>query len=140
MKTIELKAAVRQAVGKKDAKKLRVAKQIPCVLYGGETNVHFSGDEKEFSKIVYTPDVYLVDMDVEGKIYKALMLDIQFHPVTDKILHIDFLQVYDDKPIVAKIPVLLEGFAKGVKAGGKLSLMNRALKVKGLHKDLPDML
>jgi len=140
MKSIELKGTVRKAVGKKDAKKARKASQVPCVIYGGKENVHFTTDEKELQKIIYTPDVYIVKFDIDGTIHQVIMQDLQFHAVSDRILHMDFLQVHDDKPITVKIPVQLEGFSKGVKAGGKLSLMNRALKVKGLAKHLPEIL
>jgi len=140
MKTLELKGTAREAVGKKDAKKLRRNELIPCVLYGGSKNVHFALNEKELSKIVYTPEVYILDIEIDGKKQKAIMQDIQFHPVTDNMLHVDFLQVLEDKPIVVKLPVILKGFAKGVQAGGKLSQLARTLKVKALSKDLPDNL
>jgi large subunit ribosomal protein L25 len=140
MKTIELKGTVRETVGKKNAKKVRKSEEIPCVIYGGEKNIHFSGVAREFKKIVYTPSVYIVKIEIEGKHYETIMQDIQFHPVTDNVLHIDFLEVNEIKPIVVKIPVQLEGFAKGVKTGGKLSQLTRTLKVKGLAKHLPDYL
>lgn len=138
MKTIELKGTARKAVGKKDAKLLRRNEQVPCVLYGGTENHHFSVNLKDLKKIVYTPKVYIIDIDIDGQNYNAIMQDLQFHPVSDDILHIDFLQVVENKPVIINIPVILEGFAKGVQAGGKLSQLARTLKVKALAKDLPD--
>ncbi|MDR2929084.1 MAG: 50S ribosomal protein L25/general stress protein Ctc [Cytophagaceae bacterium] len=138
MQKIEIKAAERRDLGKKATKQFRKEELVPGVLYGGKEVVHFTSLEKELNKLIYTPHVYLVSLDVEGKKYDAVIKDLQYHPVTDKLLHIDFLQIFEDKPIVIEIPVQLEGLAEGVKAGGKLQLEQRKLRVRGLAKDLPD--
>ena len=119
---------------------LRKSEQIPCVIYGGKEVVHFQSADKEFRKLVYSPNVYLVTINVDGSKYDAVIKDLQFHPVSDKIMHADFLQISEDKPITIEIPVKLEGLAEGVKAGGKLQLEQRKLRVKGLAKNIPDEL
>lgn len=138
MKLFELSGSLRTALGKKDAKKLRGEGQVPCVLYGPEEPIHFSTAQNALLKLVYTPHVYLVNLELDGKKVQAIMQDIQFHPVTDEVVHIDFLQVTDDKPIKIDIPVAVEGFAKGIRNGGKLQIEKRRLKVQALAKDLPD--
>ena len=140
MRTYEIKGELRGTVGKKASKLLRREEKIPCVLYGGEKNIHFSTTESDLRKLIYTRHVYLVNIEIDGKIYKAMIQDIQFHPVSDKVIHIDFQQVFDDKKIVIEIPVLVTGLAPGVKEGGKMHLIKRRLKVKALAKDLPDEL
>lgn len=140
MKTIDLKATIRQDVGKKATKQVRKNGEIPCVLYGGEELVHFSAPVNDFRNLIYTPHVYIVNLDLEGKQLQAMVKDLQFHPVSDAILHIDFILVTQDKPAVARIPVVTKGFARGVQAGGKLKVELRRLKVKALPKDLPDKL
>lgn len=140
MQTIELKVAKRTEVGKTSSKQLRKDEMVPCVLYGGKENIHFSAPAKEFNKLVYTPNVYLVDLNIDGKKVNAIMKDIQFHPVSDKIVHMDFLEIDMNKEVTMEIPVVLSGFAEGVKAGGKLLLEMRKLRVKGLAKNLPDTL
>ncbi len=138
MKTFELKGNVRSGLGKKATKADRASDSVPCVLYGSGENVHFSATNSDLRKLIYTPEVYIVNLDVDGKKTKAIMKDLQFHPVSDKVLHIDFLEVSEDKPVVMEIPVKLQGLAEGVKAGGKLALEMRKLKVKGLYKDFPE--
>jgi len=138
MKTFELKGTVRTGLGKKATKAERVAENVPCVLYGGTENVHFITTVSELRKLVYTPEVFIVNLDIDGKVTKSIMKALQFHPVTDKVLHIDFLQVTEDKPVIVEIPVKLEGLAEGVKAGGKLALEMRKLKVKGLYTQIPE--
>lgn len=138
MKTFELKGTVRTGLGKKATKAERVAENVPCVLYGGKENVHFITTVSELRKLVYTPEVFVVNLDIDGKVTKSIMKALQFHPVTDKVLHIDFLQVTEDKPVIVEIPVKLEGLAEGVKAGGKLALEMRKLKVKGLYTQIPE--
>ena len=138
MKTIEIKGQIRKETGKKATKKLRKQKEVPCVLYGGEKNVHFSAHKNMFNNLIYTPSTYIVKLDVNGTKYDAVMKDAQFHPVTDEIIHIDFLQIFEDKKVVVNIPVQLHGFAEGVQAGGKLHILKRKIKVKAFHKDLPD--
>jgi large subunit ribosomal protein L25 len=109
-------------------------------MYGGEENVEFYAHVNDFRKLIYTPEVFLVDVDVDGKKYKAVMKEIQFHPVTDKVLHIDFIQVFDDKPAVVALPIELTGNSAGILAGGKLRLKKRYLITKGLVKDMPEKL
>ena len=129
MQVFDLKGEVRNDLGKKATKAVRREEKVPCVLYGGEANVHFAVLDKDLKKLVYTPNVYLVNLELDGKSYSAVMRDIQFHPVTDKILHIDFYQTAEDKPVAIEIPVKVTGHAAGVQAGGKLALITRKLKV-----------
>jgi len=138
MKTVVVKGQKREVVGKKESKRLRAQEIVPAVLYGGEEPIHFAVSFSELRKLVYTPNVYLIDLDVEGKMYKAIMQDVQWHAIEEQILHIDFLLVQDDKPIKIEIPISVVGQAKGTKAGGKLTQNLRRLKVKALAKDLPD--
>jgi len=141
MKSITIKGSKRESVGKASTKALRNAGKVPCVLYGGDKAMHFSADELSFSKIVYTPNVYMAMIELEnGEKYKAILQDIQFHPVSDSILHVDFYQLHDDKPVMMDIPVRLEGNAPGVVAGGNLRFPYRKLKVKALPADLPDFI
>jgi len=140
MQKIEIKATKRQDLGKKATKQLRREEGVPGVLYGGTEIVHFSTNDNEMRKIIFTPHIYLAELNVEGKKYDAIIKDLQYHPVHDNLLHVDFLQIFDDKPIIIDIPVQIEGLAEGVKAGGKLQLEQRKLRVKGLTKDLPDTL
>ncbi len=141
MKSITIKGSQRESVGKASTKALRNAGKVPCVLYGGDKAMHFSADELSFSKIVYTPNVYTAMIELEnGEKYKAILQDIQFHPVSDKILHVDFYQLHDDKAVTMDIPVRLEGNAPGVVAGGNLRFPYRKLKVKALPADLPDFI
>ena len=138
MKTFELKGAVRTDLGKKATKEDRSSENVPCVLYGGAENVHFTSTTSDLRKLIYSPDVFVVNLDVDGVKVKAIMKALQFHPVNDKVLHIDFLQITEDKPVVIEIPVKLEGLAEGVKAGGKLALEMRKLKVKGIYTQVPE--
>lgn len=138
MKTFELKGTVRTGFGKKASKAERVSENVPCVLYGGKENVHFTTTVSDIRKLVYSPEVFIVNLDIDGKKTKSIMKALQFHPVTDKVLHIDFLEVFDDKAVTVEIPVKLEGLAEGVKAGGKLALEMRKLKVKGFYAEIPE--
>jgi large subunit ribosomal protein L25 len=138
MKTFELKGAVRTDLGKKATKAERVVDKVPCVLYGGVENTHFTTTVSEIRKMIYSPEVFVVNLDIDGKKTKAIMKALQFHPVSDKVLHIDFLEITEDKPVVVELPVKLEGLAEGVKAGGKLALEMRKLKVKGLYTQIPE--
>ena len=138
MKTFELKGTVRADLGKKATKATRVAEAVPCVLYGVGENTHFSATASDLRKLIYSPEVFVVALDIEGKKCNAIMKALQFHPVTDKVLHIDFLQVTNEKPVTIELPVKLTGLAEGVKAGGKLALEMRKLKVKALYTDLPE--
>jgi len=138
MKTVSMSGSLRGNVGKKDAKKLRREEKVPCVLYGGKEQVHFSIDEKDFNKIIFTPDVYILNIKINGTEFKAILQDVQYHPVTDKTLHADFLEVIDGKPIITALPVILEGSPPGVLQGGILFNRFKKLRVKGLVNDLPD--
>jgi large subunit ribosomal protein L25 len=138
MKTFELNGKSRESVGKKDSAKLRNEGKVPCVLYGGETPVHFQVAKRDLQHLIYTPEVFIVELTIDGKKEKAIMKDIQFAPVSDEITHIDFLKIYDDKPVKLDIPVTVKGFAKGIRAGGKLQVEVRRLKVMALPKYLPD--
>jgi len=140
MKTFEIKGSLRQDLGKKKSKDLRNQGLVPCVMYGGEKNLHFSAHENEFKKLVYTPDVYLVKVVLDGQTFDAVMQEIQFHPVSDAIIHIDFVQVFPDKKVTVNLPVRLTGSSVGIRAGGKLRQRRRNLKVNGLIKDMPDRL
>ena len=113
MKTVSMSGSLRENVGKKDAKAHRREGKIPCVLYGGKDQIHFTLDDKEFSKIIFTPEVYIINLKVDGKEHTAILQDVQYHPVTDRVLHADFLQVLDGKPVVIGIPIKLEGAAPG---------------------------
>lgn len=139
MKSITIKGSERESVGKVATKALRNAGAVPCVLYGGDQPVHFSAEEKAFKSLVYTPNAHTVVIELEGgKSFNAILQDIQVHPVSDKILHIDFFQLYDDKEITMEVPVKIVGTSKGVLAGGVLRLNTRKLKVKALPANLPD--
>ena len=138
MKSISIKGTKREVVGKKEAKRLRAEGLVPGVLYGGEEPIHFYASEKEFKPLIYTPNVYLVDLDIDGTVYPSIIQDSQFHPVEEQLLHVDFLRTSEDKKIKIEIPVKTEGFAKGIRKGGKLKLNLRTLKVKASVKDLPD--
>ncbi len=140
MKSITIKGSQRESVGKASTKALRNAGKVPCVLYGGDKPVHFSADEISFKNLVYTPNVYTATIELEGVTYHAIMQDIQFHPVSDKILHIDFYQLFDDKMVTMNIPVKLVGSSPGVLNGGSLRFPMRKLSVRALPADLPDFI
>ncbi len=140
MKTVEIKGNLRTDLGKKATKQLRKDGNVPCVVYGQGENVHFYAPENEFKKIVFTPNVYLIKLSIDGKEFDAIIKDQQFHPVTDTILHMDFLQFNAEKPLTIKVPVVTEGFAAGVKKGGKLQLNTRRLTVSAMCADIPDSL
>ena len=138
MKSITIKGSQRESVGKVATKALRNAGQVPCVIYGGDKPLHFSAAEIAFKNLVYTPNVYTATIELDGQKIAAILQDIQFHPVTDKILHIDFYQLFDDKEITMEIPVHLIGKAPGVLNGGSLRFPKRKLRVKALPGNLPD--
>jgi large subunit ribosomal protein L25 len=140
MKSITIKGSKRESVGKVATKALRNAEKVPCVLYGGDKALHFSADETAFKDLVYTPNVYTAKIEFEGNKYNAILQDIQFHPVSDKILHIDFYQLFDDKMVTMSIPVKLLGTAPGIILGGSLRFAQRKLNVRALPKDLPDFI
>ncbi len=140
MKTVSISGSPRANVGKKDAKALRASGNIPCTLYGGKNQVNFFAPYNDFRHVVYTPDVNKVLVKVDGNEYETLLQEIQFHPVNDRILHIDFLQLFPDKPVIIDIPVVITGSSAGVKAGGKLAVITRKLKIKALPAHLPDVI
>lgn len=140
MKTISISVKKRTELGKKSTKDLRKNDNVPCVMYGGAEVLHFYAHQNEFLDLLYTPNVYIVEIDIEGEKRKAIMQDLQFHPVTDKIQHIDFMEVFDDKPVTISIPIELTGAAIGIKEGGKPRQKRRSLRVKGLPAHLPDRL
>ena len=141
MKSITINGSQRESVGKTSTKALRNAGQVPCVVYGGDKPLHFSAPELAFSKLVYTPDAHTVVITLDnGDSFNAIMQDIQFHPVTDRILHVDFYQIFEDKPITMEIPVQITGTSKGVLNGGVLRRPYRKLRVKGLPSNLPDFI
>jgi large subunit ribosomal protein L25 len=140
MKTIEINGLPRTQFGKKSTREIRKTGNVPCVIYGGKEQIHFHAHENSFKKLVYTPDAHIVNLKIEEKEHKAVLKDIQFHPVSDKIYHIDFMEVFDDKPVVINIPVKIQGDSIGVKAGGKLQIKKRHLKVKGLINDIPEFI
>jgi large subunit ribosomal protein L25 len=140
MKTIEIKGSFRTEVGKKSAKQIRKSGNVPCVIYGKEQNIHFHAAELSFKNLIYTPEALLVDLNIDGKMHKAVVKDVQYHPVSDKILHVDFIEVFEDKPVVINVPIKVSGDSIGVIAGGKLTIKKRNIKVKGLPSDLPEHL
>ncbi|MBK0378109.1 50S ribosomal protein L25/general stress protein Ctc [Mucilaginibacter segetis] len=135
MKSIAISGSPRENVGKRDAKELRYQGLVPAVLYGGSTQTHFSVSAADLRSVVYTPDVHFIDLDIAGEKSQAVIKDIQFHPLTEQIIHIDFLLLDEKKPIVIEIPVKLTGTSPGVKVGGKLVQKLRKLRVKALPKD-----
>jgi large subunit ribosomal protein L25 len=139
MKTLEIKVTRRNELGKKSTRKLRAEGNVPCVMYGGEESVHFYAHENSFKDLIYTHHVHMVNFNIDGKLRQAILKEIQFHPVTDKILHIDFIEVSDNKPAIVDIPVELSGNSIGIRNGGKLRQRRRLLKVKGLISDMPDV-
>ncbi|KQM74755.1 50S ribosomal protein L25 [Pedobacter sp. Leaf216] len=137
MKTIAISGSPRENVGKRDAKELRYEGKVPAVLYGGKEQQHFAVVIADLRDVIYTPDVNFVEIDVNGTKTKAIVKDTQFHPLTDVLMHIDFLQLFDEKEIVMEIPVKLTGTSPGVKMGGKLIQKLRKLRVKALPANMP---
>lgn len=140
METIKIKGSLRESLGRRSATLLRREDQVPSELYGKDLNIHFYAHEFEFKPLLFTPNVYIVSLSVDGKTYKCILKDTQFHPLSDKLVHADFLAITDNKPVNIKIPVKLNGSPVGVKEGGKLIVKMRKLNVKGLPKNLPDVL
>ena len=147
MKSIEIKGSLRTETGKKATRDLRNNNSVPCVLYGLQKDengnpvaTHFTVTVDGLRNLVYTPHIYVVDLNIDGTVHTAIMKDIQFHPVKDNILHVDFLEINEANPIVMNVPVQLEGLAEGVKAGGKLALQVRKLKVRALYNAIPERL
>ncbi|MDD2548879.1 MAG: 50S ribosomal protein L25 [Bacteroidales bacterium] len=138
MKEISLKGSIRTESGKKFAKQLRKEERVPAVVYGGKDNIMVALIEKDLKNIIYTPDVFIINLSADKKNIKCIIKDIQFHPVTDRVIHIDFLQISDDKKLTIALPVKLVGSSIGVKEGGHLSLIHRKVRVCGFPNDLPD--
>lgn len=137
MKTVSLSGSPRENVGKKDAKALRQQGMVPCVIYGGKEQIHFSLDQRQFQDVVFSPDACFVEVDLQGKKHMTILQDIQYHPVSDKILHADFFEISEGKPIKLNIPVRLEGTSPGVLKGGKLALKMRKLPLKATAEKMP---
>ncbi len=141
MKSITINGLERESVGKVSTKALRNAGKVPCVVYGGDAPIHFSADDLAFKDLVYTPEVHTVVIALDnGTKVECILQDIQFHPVTDKIMHIDFYQIFDNKEVTMEIPVRLTGNSRGVRNGGTLRIVNRKLRVKALPANLPDFI
>lgn len=140
MKSITIKGSKRESVGKKATKALRNADMVPCVIYGGDQPLHFAAEAKAFKNLVYTPNVYTASIEVDGNTIPAILQDIQFHPVSDKILHVDFYQLFEDKEVTMNIPVRLVGSSKGVMVGGALRHNIRKMRVKAIPANLPDFI
>ncbi|MGB3591735.1 MAG: 50S ribosomal protein L25/general stress protein Ctc [Nonlabens sp.] len=141
MKSITISGSKRESVGKKSTKALRNAGLVPCVIYGGDEAIHFSAEEKSFRHLVYTPDAHtvVIDLGADGK-FNAIAQDMQWHPVKELLLHADFYQIFDDKPVTMEVPVITEGTSRGVLNGGVLRRNNRKLRVKALPANLPDFI
>ena len=138
MKNVEIIGYERANLGKTEARELRLNGNVPCVLYGGDKQIHFSTPMYLFRELVYTPEAAFVKVSVGGQTYDAIIQDVQFHPVSDVILHADFLQLFEDKPVKMEIPVKTIGTSPGVMAGGKLNTKLRKVKVKALPKNMPE--
>ncbi len=139
MKSLEIQAKLRTSLGKKDNKNLRMNKNVPCVLYGGkEDNIHFYTTEEELKKFVYTPSKFIADVIIDKTKQESILKDIQFHPVSDKIIHADFIRIISGELIETVVPINLIGIAKGVKEGGKLQMKTRNIKIKATKENLPD--
>ena len=138
MKAVSVSGSLRENVGKKDAKSLRKQGLVPCVLYGKGEQKHFSVDKRSFKNLIYTPETNYAEIDIDGTSYKAIVKDAQFHKVTDEILHVDFYEICDTKPIIVDIPLVTVGNSVGVLQGGRLVKHFRRIKVKGLYNKIPD--
>lgn len=139
MKTIAISGSLRENVGKRDAKELRYEGKVPAVLYGGKEQIHFAVTRTDLNDAIYSPEANFIEITLDGKAVKAIIKDTQFHPLTDLLLHVDFLQLFDDKEITMEIPVKLAGTSPGVKMGGKLVQKLRKLRVKSLPKNMPQV-
>lgn len=140
MKTIELSGLKRAASGKKENNVLRTEGRIPCVIYGGGENIHFSVSIKDVKNIIYTPNAYVINVDIEGQKEVVVLREVQYHPVYEQILHIDFYRITPGKPVTIEVPIKLVGNSDGVKLGGKLVLMKRKVMVSALVENLPDFI
>ncbi|MGM9694303.1 MAG: 50S ribosomal protein L25/general stress protein Ctc [Alloprevotella sp.] len=147
MKQITIEGTSRAELGKKATKAVRANGNVPCVLYGEKKDengqplaIHFEVSEKQINKLVFTPHIYLVDIKIDGEDHKGIMKEIQFHPVKDNVLHVDFFEVHAEKPIVMGVPIAAKGLADGVRAGGRLMMMIRKLQVRALYENIPEKL
>ena len=138
MKSVQLSGSLRTNVGKVNAKAIRLQGQVPCVIYGGKEQIHFQADERAFKPVIFTPNAHIVEINLDGKVYKTVLQDAQYHKLNDKLTHADFLEIQEGKPVTANIPVVLTGQSEGVKKGGKLVLKLRKLKARGIAAELPD--
>ena len=138
MKSVTLSGSSRANVGKVDAKEIRAKGHVPCVIYGGKEQIHFHADIRAFKPVIFTPNAHIVEIDLEGKVYKTVLQEAQYHRLNDQLIHADFLEIVEGKPVTANIPVKLNGQSEGVKKGGKLVLKLRKLKARGIADQLPD--
>ena len=138
MKSVQLSGSLRANVGKVNAKAVREKGNVPCVIYGGKEQIHFEADIRAFKPVIFTPNAHIVEIDLGGKVYKTVLQEAQYHKINDKLIHADFLEIQDGKPVTANIPVLITGQSDGVKKGGKLVLKMRKLKARGIAATLPD--
>jgi large subunit ribosomal protein L25 len=138
MKIVSLSGSLRASVGSVNATALRNEGKVPCVIYGGKEQIHFSALEKDFKTIIFTPDACQVEVNIDGKKYLTILQETQFHRLTDRLIHADFLEIVEGKPLTMQIPVKTVGTSEGVRAGGKLTIKLRKLKVRGLANKLPD--
>ncbi len=138
MKTVKLSGSPRANVGKVDAKEIRAKGHVPCVIYGGKEQIHFHADIRAFKPVIFTPNAHIVEIDLDGKVYKTVLQEAQYHRINDQLIHADFLEIMDGKAVTANIPVKLNGQSEGVKKGGKLVLKLRKLKARGIADKLPD--
>jgi large subunit ribosomal protein L25 len=140
MKTVSMSGFPRESVGKKDARRHRADGKIPCVLYGNEKQIHFLAEEKDFHQVLFSPETYFIKLTIDGKSHDCVLKDIQYHPVSDHILHADFFEFSKDKPLTLSIPIHYEGVAPGIIKGGQIVKKFRKLTVKALPKDMPDFI
>jgi large subunit ribosomal protein L25 len=138
MKSVQLSGSLRANVGKVNAKAVREKGNVPCVIYGGSEQIHFEADIRAFKPVIFTPNAHIVEIDLGGKVYKTVLQEAQYHKITDNLIHADFLEIQEGKPVTANIPIVLTGQSEGVKKGGKLVLKMRKLKVRGIAATLPD--
>ncbi len=140
MKSIAIKGNTRTEIGKKASRDQRISELIPCILYGGKENVSFTSHRNNFNGLIFTPNSYIVELDIDGKTYRAVMQDLQYDTLSNAVSHIDFMEVAEGKPVVVMIPISTKGNSKGVLAGGKLKISKRHLKIRALTQHLPDVL
>jgi len=140
MESISISGSVRKSLGKADAKVLRREGLVPCIIYGGEENIHFQVDERAFNKLINTPNAYIVKVELDGKVYESIIKDVQFHPLTDRVIHVDFQLLMANRPVKLTLPVRTEGVSPGVLNGGKLQQVLRRAKVSGVPANLPDFI